>query len=165
MRRFTIGIVMTAVLALGTFGIAGAQGPRGGAGLGPRGEGGGPGRAGMLMLRGLDLTDQQRSEVRAILQAQQGALDTVRAEARLHRELRAELLADAPDSQKLADIQQQLAQAHADRLGAQVAVGQQLAQVLTPEQRATARERLAGAPERGARGRGPEGRRARPQAN
>lgn len=165
MKRFTFGIVTAAALALGAYSIAGAQAPRGGPGFGPRGDAPGEGRGAMMMLRGVELTDEQRNEARAILQAHRGLIGTPGAEAELHRALRAEIFADAPDGLKLADLQQQLAQAHANRLAAQIAVGQQLAQVLTPAQRASVRERLAQAPQRGFGGRGPEGRRARPQAN
>lgn len=165
MKRFSLGIVMASVLALSAYTVAGAQPQRGGPGMGPRGDGPGAGRGAMMMLRGLDLSEQQRSEARAILQEERGALGAVRTEVQLHRQLQAELLADAPDAQKLAELQQQLTEAHANRLAAQINVGQRLAQVLTPEQRATARERLAEAPQRGVGPRGPEGRRARPQAN
>jgi periplasmic protein CpxP/Spy len=155
MKRFTFGIVMASVLALAAYSAAGAQ-PRGGSGGAPRAEGPGAGRGVMMMLRGLDLTDQQRAEVRTILQAQSASREAFRAEARLHRKLRSELFADAPDTGRLADLQQQLVQAQADRLAAQIATGQQVAQVLTAEQRAAARERLAQAPAReGTAQRGP----------
>ena len=56
------------------------------------------------------------------------------------------MFADAPDTQKIATLQQQLAETQAARLAHQIAVQQKIAQVLTAEQRAKVRERLTQAP-------------------
>jgi Spy/CpxP family protein refolding chaperone len=72
----------------------------------------------------------------------------------LHRQLQAEVFAEAPDARALAALQQQIAQAEAVRLGRQVALDQKIAQILTTEQRASIRERLtAPRPRLGGRGR------------
>jgi Spy/CpxP family protein refolding chaperone len=70
----------------------------------------------------------------------------------LRRQLEAEIFADAPDAQKSAGLQDQLVQAQAQRLAKEIATEQKIAQVLTAEQRAKIRDRLAQQPARGARG-------------
>jgi protein CpxP len=152
MKRLTYSVVIAAVLGLAAYTIAGAQAPRRGAGPGPGfdGFGGrGPGGAGVMgLLRGLNLTDQQREQIRAIHEAERESRDVQPGAGQLHRQLLGEIFADAPDSQKLAEAQQQLLQAHANALAKQTAVSQQIAQMLTAEQRAAVRERLAAAPAR-----------------
>lgn len=153
MKRLTLSVVMAGVLGLAAYAMAGAQGPGGGPG-GPglqRGMGGpGFGRGGpMALLRGADLTDQQKEQIRAIHESARQGRQGPPADGQLHRQLQAEILADSPDAQKIADLQQQLVQAHAARVAQQVAVAQQIAQVLTVEQRAKIRERLAQEPTRG----------------
>jgi Spy/CpxP family protein refolding chaperone len=108
-------------------------------------------------LPGLELTDTQRDQVRAIVQQERPA--NAGEHQKLHRQLRAELLADSPDEQKIDTLRQQLAQARADALSHEISVQRKIAQVLTPEQRAKAREALAAEPDgrRGRRGRGPGG--------
>lgn len=156
MKRYALTVVMTAALGVGAYTLAGAQGPgRQGWGAGPDGRGG-PGRgSAMLMLRGVELSDTQREQLRAIREAHREAPETFAAQRELHRQLRTEILADVPDVQKLAELQRQLTEAQAARMARQVEVSQQIAQVLTPEQRNTLRERMAQAPA----GRGPAGRR------
>jgi len=150
MKRLTFSAVVATALALGAYTLAGAQGPgRPGGGQRP---GGGPG-AMMMMLRGLDLSEAQRAQIRAFAEAQRASGSTVGAERQLHRQLQAELFAEAPDSQKIGELQQQLAQAHTERVAQQITLAQQVAQVLTPEQRHTLRERLANAPQRRGPGR------------
>lgn len=160
MKRFTFSLVVTAVLGLAAYSLADAQGARRGfqgGGMGPgagffqeRGPGGpgrGPGRGGfMFSLRGLDLTEDQRTQIKAIHDAEREARQGPPAEAQLHRQLRAALYAEGPDAQKIADLQQQLAQAHAARLAKQIAVEQKIAAVLTAEQRAQVVERLSKEP-------------------
>jgi len=115
----------------------------------------------MMMLRGLDLTESQQEQIRAIREAQPAPAAGT-AEGGLHRQLQAELLADVPDMQKLADLQARIAEAQSARLAHLVTVQQQIAQVLTAEQRATLRERLAQTPDQTRQGR-PAGRRPAPR--
>ena len=67
----------------------------------------------------------------------------------LHRQLEAELLADSPDDQKIETLREQLVQAQGDEVARQIALQRKIAGVLTAEQRAKARERLAEGPHRG----------------
>ena len=96
----------------------------------------------MFALRGLDLTDEQRAQIRTIQQEERGD-QRPPADMALHRQLQAALFADVPDATLIGALQQQLVQAQAARLATQIAVEQKIAQVLTGEQRAQVRERLS----------------------
>jgi periplasmic protein CpxP/Spy len=121
-----------------------AQPPQGG-----RGAGRGPGfDGGLPMLRELNLTDAQREQIRAITDAQRSADNPRRNLMDLERQLQAALLADAPDHQKIEELKTSIASASAAALAARIDVESRIAQVLTPEQRAQAREALDKAPGR-----------------
>ena len=123
-----------------------------GRGMGPGGPGpGGRGPMGAVMQ---DLTEEQRAQIRAIHEEQGGRQQGPPADEKLRRELEAELLADTPNDQKIEDLKQQILTAQAAGLSRHIDVQKKIAQVLTPEQRAKARERIAqGPPEgRGRRG-------------
>jgi Spy/CpxP family protein refolding chaperone len=141
MTKWALSVVMAAAVGLAAFGLADAQeqGRRGGPGFGGPG-GRGPG---MPFGRIADLTDQQREQIRTILQSEREGRQGPPAVAQLHRQLDAELLADAPDEQKIEALKQQIAQATAEGLTHQIAIQRKIAQVLTPEQRAKVRENLA----------------------
>lgn len=125
------------------------QGPQGRGGRGPgMGAPGGPGR-GMGAVIARDLTDQQREQIRAIHEEQRK--DGPPADAKLRRDLEAELLADTPNDQKIEDLKQQILAAEAASLSRFIDVQKRVAQVLTAEQRAKARERLAQGPPQGGR--------------
>ena len=64
-------------------------------------------------------------------------------------ELQEAVFAEAPDADKVAALQQQLVQAQSARLAKRIAIEQQIAQILTAEQRAQVRERLARQPAAG----------------
>ena len=126
------------------------QGRRGGPG-GP----GGPGRGfgGPIFA---DLTEQQREQVKAIHDAQRAGQQGPPADGKLRQQLELELLADVPNDQTIETLKQQIANAQLEHLTRHIAVQKQIAQVLTPEQRAKARERIAQAPD-GPRGAGRRG--------
>jgi Spy/CpxP family protein refolding chaperone len=96
-----------------------------------------------------DLTDEQRTQVRAIMEEQRQGEQGPPADAKLRRELEAELLAEAPSDQKIEDLKQQLLVAHAEGLSRHIAVQKKIAQILTAEQRTKAREALAEGPRSG----------------
>ena len=160
MKRLTSIIAVTALLGLGAITAAGAQGPGRGQGFGQGFDGRG-GRGAMMMLRGVDLTESQREQIRAIREAQP-APAAGSPDGGLHRQLQAELLAEAPDMQKVAELQARIAEAQSARLAHFVTIQQQIAQVLTPEQRAALRERLARTPDQMRQSR-PAGRRPAPR--
>lgn len=130
--------------------IAQPQGP------GQRGPGFG-GRGGPFpMLRGLNLNDAQREQIRSITQQRRTDDNSPqRKVADLNKQLYLAILADAPDLQKIDELKTSIAAAAAEALTAQVDVQTRIAQVLTPEQRAQAREALTKAGPR----RPPNGRR------
>ena len=118
-----------------------AQPPQGGGGRGP-GRGMAPG-APFGMLRELNLTDAQREQIRALTEQRRGQADNPRRQAAdLERQLQVAVFADAPDQQKIDDLKKAVAAATAEELTARVELQSQIAQVLTPEQRAQAREAL-----------------------
>jgi periplasmic protein CpxP/Spy len=121
----------------------------------PQGRGG-PGRGGfggpMPILRGLNLTDAQREQVRALTADRRSDADTPgRKVAELEQQLRAAVFADVPDLQKIDELKTAINAAAAEALTARIELEERIAQVLTSEQRAQARQQLAA---RGAR-RGP----------
>jgi Spy/CpxP family protein refolding chaperone len=115
------------------------RGPGMGGPGGPGGRGFGPG-----IMR--ELTDEQRNQVRAILQEERGDQDGRRGDMNLRRQLEAELLADVPNDLKIEELKSQILAAQAEGLTKHIEVQKRIAQVLTPEQRAKAREQLAQAP-------------------
>jgi Spy/CpxP family protein refolding chaperone len=163
MKRWIPVVVMAVLFAGAAFSIADAQGPSTSfraerAGHGPFGVAQGrpfgvaqgrmgPGQRGfggpMALGRIADLTDEQRTQIKAILDETRQSRQGPPAGMDLHRQLRAELLADAPDDQKIESLRQQMAQTAAESLAREIAVQRRIAQVLTAEQRAAARERLA----------------------
>jgi Spy/CpxP family protein refolding chaperone len=156
-RRFLPRAAAAAALSLAAFSLADAQAqgqgqPRQGQAADVSGQGvrrgpGGRGGGFLFGLRGVDLTEEQRARIRAIHEAErQGGSSTGRrggADAGLRATLQAELLADVPDAHRIAELQQQLAEAHAAHLAREVAIQQKVAQVLTADQRAELRDRLA----------------------
>jgi Spy/CpxP family protein refolding chaperone len=144
MKRFALSVVMTGVLGLAAYTFSGAQPPsRGPEGQRPRG---GTGIGGAALLRGADLSEEQKAAIKAIREAEQSTGQGPAVEGRLRRELQAEVFADTPDMQKIASLQQQLAESQSARLARQIATEQKIAQVLTAEQRAGIRERLSQPP-------------------
>ena len=160
MKRFALSVVMTGVLGLAAYTFSGAQPPsRGPEEQRPWG-GPGAGRGNLALLRGADLTEEQKAAIKAIREAEQPTGEGPSVDARLRRELQAEVFADSPDVQKIASLQQQLAESQSTRLARQIATEQKIAQVLTAEQRAKIRERLAQGPSE-RRGPRPQGQGAR----
>jgi Spy/CpxP family protein refolding chaperone len=121
-------------------------------GMGPGRGPGGPG--GMGLLRGVELTEAQRAQIRTIHeQAREDARPAQMAE--LQKQLHLAILADSLDSAAIEQLKQSIATAEAAALAHRIDVQTRVAQVLTPEQRATARQHLeTNAGPRGRPGRG-----------
>jgi protein CpxP len=116
-----------------------AQPPQGGGGRGP-GRGWAPGAP---FLRELNLTDAQREQIRALTEQRRGQGDDPRRKvADLERQLRVAVFADAPDQQKIDDLKKAVTAATAEELTSRVELQSHIAEILTPEQRAQAREAL-----------------------
>jgi Spy/CpxP family protein refolding chaperone len=142
--------IVCAIAAVLVASVAIAAGQEHGPRRGPGMRGWGPGGRGPMPGIMRDLTEEQRTQVRAILDEQRDSQQGPRADAKLRRDLEAELLADTPNDQKIEELKGQILAAHADGLSRHIAVQKRIAQILTPEQRAKAREHLA----QGPRGRG-----------
>lgn len=125
------------------------QGRQGGPARGPGGRGGRGGPLGVVME---DLTDQQREQVKAILDSERQGQQGPPPEMQLRQSLEQELLADNPNLQKIEELKQQIVSATSDSLTRQISIQQKINQILTAEQRAKARERVAQRGARGARG-------------
>lgn len=144
MKKTVFTAVAAVLLAAVAFSTASAQG------AGPRGRGpgwpgfGGP-RVGALA-RIADLTDEQRKQIQSILEEDRASRQGPPEVVSLHRQLEAELLADSPDDQKVETLRQQLVQAQGEEVARQITLQRKIAAVLTAEQRAKARERLAEGP-------------------
>ena len=124
-----------------------AQPPQGG-----RGQGRGPAFDGARpVLRGLNLTDAQREQIRSITEGQRTGDNPRRNVMDLERQLQAALFAEAPDQAKIDQLKNSITAARAAELTSRIELQSRIAQVLTPEQRAQARETLDKAPA----GRGP----------
>jgi Spy/CpxP family protein refolding chaperone len=160
---FKTGVVAAIAAAfVASVAVAGGQEQQqrrgGGPGFGQGRPGpGGPGR-GMFQ----DLSEEQRAKIEAIHDAQRGAQDGPPADAKLRQQLELELLADAPNDVTLENLKQQIAAAQIEQLARHITVQKQINQVLTAEQRAKARERIAQAPQ-GPRGPGRRGGGFRPR--
>jgi Spy/CpxP family protein refolding chaperone len=147
MKRIVLSTLAAVVIGAAVFAAADAEGQgerRAGPG-GPGFHGRGPGGPGGFA-RLVDLTDEQRKQVRAIVEEHRASQQGPPAAVALRQQLAAEILADAPDEQKIDALRQQLVDAQGAGLATQIALDRKIAAVLTPEQRATARERLAQAP-------------------
>jgi len=142
-----VGAIAAAFVASVAVAHGQGQGPQGRG----RGFGGpdGPGGRGMGPVIMRELTEEQRNQVKAIMGEQRGAEQGPPADARLRRDLEAELLADTPNDQKVEDLKQQILVAQAEGLSRHIAVQKRIAQILTAAQRAKARERLAEGPREG----------------
>jgi periplasmic protein CpxP/Spy len=169
-KRFGLGIG-TALLALGvSAGVhASAQNtngePRPFSGrMGPGGPGGpgrGPGGA-MGLLRGLDLTDAQKDQVKTIMQSHQEERKALGDRARTaHQALQAAITAETVDEALIRQRSADVAAVDADMAVADARVHAEVWQILTAEQKAKAKEfqakaqeRMKNAPQGGPRGRG-----------
>jgi len=145
LKTAVVGAIAAAFVA--SVAVADGQGPGQRRGPGMPGPGG-PGGRGPIPGVMQDLTEEQRNQVKAIMAEQREGLEPP-ADAKLRRELEAELLADAPNDQTIENLKQQILAAQAQGLTQHISVQKRIAQVLTAEQRAKARERLADGPREG----------------
>jgi Spy/CpxP family protein refolding chaperone len=113
---------------------------------GERRRGFGPGARGMTF--GVELSAEQREQIRGILTEQREQGPDRNALRGLNRQLQLELLADNPDQSRIDGLRSQILDAERAALERRVEVQQRIAQILTPEQRAQARQKLTTAPQR-----------------
>ena len=105
----------------------------GGRGMG--GPGGGP-------MQALQLTDQQRTQVQAIMeQHRQATADVAKQVSDLQEQLKAAIFADAgPNDGAITQLQGQLAALEAQLQAGRLAMQKQIAALLTPDQRKKVRD-------------------------
>lgn len=144
MTAAALGVALTAGAGLATV-AAREQGPTGpGRGMnGRRGPGGpgGPGGALALPLRGLNLTDTQREQVRATTDGHRAEFDAIRtrmgaARAALQEAVTADTFNEATVRQRSVDV----AAVEADAAVLRAKVHAEVWALLTPEQQQKARE-------------------------
>jgi Spy/CpxP family protein refolding chaperone len=132
----------------------GRQGRQAGPGGPGRPGGPGGGRMGPAGVPFEDLTEEQRQQIKAIMDEQRPAEgEDGPADMKLRQALETELLADAPNDQKIQELKAQIDAASAAQLARHISVQKRINQILTPEQRAKARERIERRQEGGPRGR------------
>ena len=142
MNRFRSFTLIAVIAALVATGMAYAQGP--GAG-GPRGRGpGGPGgfgRGAVALLRGLDLTDAQREQVRQLRQQHR---EQTRALAERFQQaqdaLRHAVEAVAVDEARIRTAMQQVAEVQTELTVLEARLQSDIHALLTPEQQQKAEE-------------------------
>ena len=147
----TLAVVVLAAVALVTISAQAQEPPQDRRGRMGEARGFGPGRGQGPVLARLNLTEQQREQVRAIMEesrARSGEAP-VQKIGELQRELHTAIFADTPDLAKIDQLKTAIAEAEAAVLGKRIEVELKIAQVLTAEQRAQARETPA---PRGGRG-------------
>lgn len=157
MTAAALGVALTAGAGLATV-AAREQGPGGpGRGMvGRRGPGGpgGPGDALALPLRGLNLTETQREQVRATVDGHKAEFDAVRtrmaaARSALQEAVTADAFNEATVRQRSVDV----AAVEADAAVLRAKVHSEVWALLTPEQQQKARELQAQRAQRQAQGR------------
>ena len=121
-RRFII-LVVACLAAIAPLAAQGHMGP-------PHH---GPGGGLMPMLHQLNLTDAQKDQIRALMEAEHTAGPSKILE--LQQKLHTAVFAEAPDLQVIDALKTSLNAAHAEELDRHVEHLQKLAQILTPEQK------------------------------
>lgn len=154
MRRDGLpGILVLLAFAVAMTPSAFAQTPPPGPGPMPRGQRLGPaaGPAGLppgLMQR-LQLTDQQRADIRALVAQHQAARQGANTSlVGLRQQLAAQVFAEKPDTGQIDQLKGQIAAAEADALAARIDLQLRITRVLTPEQRAEALKMTSARPAR-----------------
>jgi len=154
MTAAALGVALTAGAGLATV-AAREQGPAGpGRGMAGRRGPGGPGGALALPLRGLNLTETQREQVRATMDGHKAEFDAIRtrmaaARTALQEAVTADAFNEATVRQKSVDV----AAVEADAAVLRAKVHAEVWALLTPEQQQKARELKAQRAERQAQGR------------
>lgn len=136
MKTMRLTMAAAVVAAMVGAGVATAQGP-GGHGPGH----GGPG-FGMGPMAGLDLTDAQREQMKALHEKRRAALEPLREEARTTREaFERALEADSPDPTAVGEAALAMKAAREKMHAAHEATRAEVEKMLTDEQRAQLAQR------------------------
>jgi protein CpxP len=144
-RNLTLGALALGLLAGGTALAQGPGGPGGPNGPGGRGPRGMPG----IELRGLDLTEAQREQIRALAEQYRESGGPVREQLAQAREAQRDALAVVPLNEGLVrSTTQALAEAAAQAAIVQARLRADVLALLTPDQRQALEERQTARAER-----------------
>ena len=138
----TLSAIAAAALVVATTVSTVAGQPPAGQRPGPGFGRGGPGGP-FPVLGQLNLTDDQKAQVKTLLdeeRAQTDAQSPGRKLMELQRALTAAVFADVPDAAQIDQLRASIAEAEAAALATRVDMQLKIAQILTPEQRQRARE-------------------------
>ncbi len=155
-KTLWVAVVLMAAVALIPLVAQEPQAPQGpghrmGRGVGP----GGPGGPGPGIVHRLNLTEPQLEQVKAIMQERRESRPGANM-MELQKQLQTALFAEKVDLATIEQLKEQIAAAEAAMLSARIDTELKINQILTPEQRAKARELVATGPGPG-RGRGRRG--------
>lgn len=149
MKKITVAIIAMVVLALGAVFVSAQKAD--GEGHGKRGFGkrGGHHRGGGRMLRGLDLTDAQKAQVKQIMDASRTKTQSLREAMKANRKAMHDLTANGQfDEARVQAAANEQAAISAQLTVERARVKAQIHQILTPEQHAKAAEMKANMKER-----------------
>ena len=148
-KRMVIVAALVAALA-GGYAVAAAQAPRGGPGVhgvpgpGPQGGPRGGGPVGDLGLRGIELTEAQREQVRSIMESHRDEFADVREKlGAAHRAFAEVTRGDAVDEAAIRTESTAVANAMADEAILRARVRTQVHALLTAEQQQQLKDRQA----------------------
>ncbi len=147
MKRVTLLIALVAlfVVGFGTAFAAQAQGPGGRRGGGPRGAAGEGAPLLGFIGRHLDLTDEQKAEVKKIVDAERTIMQPIHQQMQKNREALKEATKDGQFNEtQVTQLAQQQGELMAQMIVSRERVKAQVYKILTPEQR----EKLAAAGDR-----------------
>lgn len=143
MKKIVIGVIAMAVLATAAIFVIGQKAGGRGNGMGP--GGGMPG----MMLRGLDLTDAQKAQVKEITDASKARIDPIREAMKANHQKLDELTANgAFDEAQVSGVANEIGNTHARMIVERERVRSQIFAILTDEQKAKAAEMRTGMKER-----------------
>lgn len=141
MKKITVAILSIILVAMGALFIFAqtTEKPDGKRGFGKRGFGKRGGHA--MMFRGLDLTEEQKTQVQQIRQTSREKIKPIREQMRANRQKLTELSATGSfDQAQVQAIAAQQGNLTAQLIVERESVKSQIFQVLTPEQKAKAAE-------------------------
>lgn len=147
MKRTVMAAAVVAALTAAAVAVTaqgpGPRGPRGGQ-MGPGGPGGPRGPMPVELIRGLDLSDAQRDQVRTIAESHREAFTEVAGKMRDARErLTAAVDADTVDEAAIRAASANVAAVMADEAVLRAKVRAEIFNILTPEQQQQAKQRPA----------------------
>jgi len=151
MKKFTV--VITVVVLMVAFGMSfAAQGPGGRRGGGPFGEFGNGAPLLGYIARHLDLTDEQKAEVKKIAEAERAMMQPIHEQMRKNRTALQEATKDGQFNEtEVTQLAQEQGQLMAQMIVSRERVKSQVYKILTPEQREKLAEVGDRLRERGAR--------------